>query len=110
MLNFDDLPYAENPGSVTITEAVVLTLASAAMTGTNWFGITHISPFIVVTPVVALVAIMILYRTVRNATHEAIRLADADAALDDHVMEMTQRAAKRTLTPMTLAASLEDAS
>jgi hypothetical protein len=109
MINFDDLPYAENPGSVTVTEAVVLTLASAAMTASNFFGYTKINPVVAVAPFVLLIVIMIAYRTIRNATHEALRLAASDAALDEHVLEQSRSAASRTLTPMVLRAQMDGA-
>lgn len=110
MPDFDNLPYTENPGPVTVTEAVILIALSGVMAGTNYFGVTAINPLIMIAPIALLLGLILLFRTIRNAAHGAIRRADADAALDDHVLEQVQRAASRTLTPAMLSAQLDGAS
>lgn len=115
MPDFDDLPYAESGGYapnsffITCYAASLITGVAYLLGYTNLY-VCSVGPLTWVLPLALLGVLQLLHYVIRSATHEALRMSSADDALDALVLEQTQRAAARTLTPMTLAASLEDAS
>ncbi len=50
------------------------------------------------------------YRIIRNATHEALRMADADAYLDDVVRDAVEAEKRAALTPARVRKALAEAS
>lgn len=107
MPNLDDLPYSENGGYAPLWFRCACLALSALIAGLKLAGVIVTQWPVATLPLAILGAVWLIHHAVRSATHEAIRLADADDALDQMVMEQINRAAGRTLTPVTMAKQME---
>jgi hypothetical protein len=107
MTEDNPLAYTTNTKAFTLVEAgacVVLTIGLVIAKLTGWLAISW---SLVATPILFVGAMMYLYGFLRNAIHEAIRLADADAYLDEQNIALIKNRADRTLTPMRVADALD---
>lgn len=91
--------YASNPRAGTATSFFIWFGASIVMAGLTLFGVTTIPWAIVALPAAIMSLRIWLYSMLRNAVHEALRLADADYELDGIVETQIEEQNKRGLTP-----------
>lgn len=103
-----ELPYeyADNPRAGTITIVALYIVASLVMLTLKLTLLPWISWLTVALPVILLAARTWLYSLIRNATHEALRAADADANLDSIVESQMAEKRRLGLTPGFLDAAL----
>lgn len=94
-----DLPYpysinTQSGGSVMRATVIVFTVALGVLAY-----LAYVPAWSVAVPAVLLGLRVFLYSLIRNATHEAFRMADADAHLDGIVEDQIARAKSVGLTP-----------
>lgn len=108
MPDLDTLPYAENGGFAPRWFRYAALGASALLAALKLTGVLATTWLVVAAPLLVIAGLFLLHRCIRNASHEAIRLADADDALDQMVMQNVGHNAKRTLTPMLFGKHLDE--
>ncbi len=108
MPDFNDLPYTENGGFAPKSFRLLAFVAAGGMALGKVTGYLTIDWIDAVVPLAVIGALYLLHHAVRAAVHEATRMADADAALDDVAVEQTARAARSTLTPTVLSRKIAE--
>jgi hypothetical protein len=99
--------YSRNTRAFTFKEAGLVVALTVVLIVAKLLGWLAISWTLTAIPLLFVGAMMYLYSFLRNAIHEAIRLADADAYLDDQNIARINEMSKRTLTPTRLADAMK---
>lgn len=96
-----ELPYeySNNNQSFGMVAAIACTLATAALVATSYFHLYPIPSWTIFVPLGLLAIRVFFYTLIRNAVHEATRMADTDSRLDDIVIDHIETKKRFGLTP-----------
>ncbi len=104
-----DLPYeySENTRAGTLLYVGLSVAASAVLLLVHFF--LYARPlWLIAAPVALVISRAVMFLVIRNAVHEAIRDAELDRRLDEHVADEVDRMSKHTLTPEMFAARMAE--
>ena len=108
-MNEIELPYeySDNTRGGTLLYVAASVILTGVLVAVHFF--LYALPWLVITAPIIVVAIRaILFLSVRNGVHEALRDAQMDKNLDDYMEEEYKRRQKRTLTPSIFTATLKE--